>query len=254
MTKTITERQLVLPALYLINESDGIDTTRLISRLEEIMRPEGHDMEILANRGDTHFSQKVRNLKSHDTLQKKGYATYDNGIYNITDAGREYVLENLEMIQYLLGNDFGCDDILDAFDDVVTRQSSGHKVVPIVETIQEGAAHYVVRKERERSSQLRRIAIEHFTHNGHIVCDCCGFDFATGYGAQYACHAIEIHHITPIYMYEGDDIQKTIEKALNNLLPVCPNCHRVIHRKNIGRADLPVFKSAIQKIRSSAMI
>lgn len=249
MTKTITERQLVLPALYLINENDGIDTSRLISRLEEIMRPEGHDMEILANRGDTYFSQKVRNLKSHDTLQKKGYATYDNGIYRITDEGHKYLSDNTEIIQYLLGNDFECGDILDAFEDVVVQQTDGRKAVPIVENIQEGIEHYVVRKERERSNQLRKIAIEHFTHNGHIVCDCCGFDFATDYGKQYACQAIEIHHINPIYMYEDDDINKTIDSALKNLLPVCPNCHRVIHRKNIGRTYLPFFKAAIQNAK-----
>lgn len=74
----ITEKQLVLPALYLMarNNDDGfITTSELISKLTDVMQPTGEDAEILQNRNDTYFSQKVRNLKSHDTLVSKEFAT-----------------------------------------------------------------------------------------------------------------------------------------------------------------------------------
>ncbi len=32
------------------------------------MKPTGQDLEILNNRNDDKFSQKVRNIKSHDTI------------------------------------------------------------------------------------------------------------------------------------------------------------------------------------------
>ena len=35
------------------------------------MKPNGEDKIILINRTDDKFSQKVRNLKSHKTLEKK---------------------------------------------------------------------------------------------------------------------------------------------------------------------------------------
>ena len=37
----------------------------LIKKMEKAMKPTGKDATILAGRGDTYFSQKVRNLKSH---------------------------------------------------------------------------------------------------------------------------------------------------------------------------------------------
>lgn len=72
----ITESQLVLPALYLLSKSENgyVSTRDLITKLTEVMNPTGQDAAILAGRADTYFSQKVRNLKSHNTLQRQRYA------------------------------------------------------------------------------------------------------------------------------------------------------------------------------------
>ena len=67
----------------------------------------------------------------------------------------------------------------------------------------------------------------------------------TYYGDTYGKPCIEIHHLKPIFQYEGKSETKTIEDALNNLLPVCPNCHRVIHKNNITLSMLPDFKLSI---------
>lgn len=67
----IAESELVLPSLYLMTQNNGfIRTSVLISQLEDILKPQGVDAQILPNRKDTYFSQKVRNLKSHDTLER----------------------------------------------------------------------------------------------------------------------------------------------------------------------------------------
>ena len=89
----ITESELVLPSLYLMaqNPQGNIRTSELISLLTQLLKPKGIDAMILNNRNDTYFSQKVRNLKSHDTLTKYGYANYNNGTYFITDEGRKVV-------------------------------------------------------------------------------------------------------------------------------------------------------------------
>ena len=97
----------------------------------------------------------------------------------------------------------------------------------------------------ERSSRLRKIAIDTFTHDNVISCDCCGFNFPTYYGPAYGVDCIEIHHIKPIFLYEGVSFEQTIENALQNLLPVCPNCHRVIHKNHIGANNIEIFKSEI---------
>ena len=89
-----SERDLVLPALVLLEQSAaGLSTTDLIRGLADILRPDGPDIRILANRSDTYFSQKVRNLVSHRTLERAGLEVYDGvrSHHSITAAGRRHV-------------------------------------------------------------------------------------------------------------------------------------------------------------------
>ena len=99
----VRERELVIPALRLAGEQpEGfITTAKLIIELEAIFDPAGRDAEILHGRGDTYFSQKVRNLISHrdndSSFIAQSYAEYDEvrrGI-RITIAGRK-LLEQLD--------------------------------------------------------------------------------------------------------------------------------------------------------------
>ena len=91
-----SEPELVIPALRFIRDnSTGVTTTQMIEHLTDVLHPSGYDMEILQGRNDTHFSQKVRNLKSHDTLTKHGWVNYQrirgNGLWTIAAPGRQYL-------------------------------------------------------------------------------------------------------------------------------------------------------------------
>ena len=196
----ISEQQLVLPALYLMIKSpDGIVTTsELISKLTTIMHPTGIDAEILAGRKDTYFSQKVRNLKSHDTLVKNGYAIDYNDGFKITKTGEVYVSSHIDAINYLLTDDFNYDDVKSAFG-LLSNNDDRH-VIPIEEFISEGRLVSRNVTTRERSRKLRQIAIEHFSHDNIISCDCCGFNFPSFYGTKYGENCIEIHHIKPFHL------------------------------------------------------
>lgn len=89
----VTESDLIFPALRLMSQrANGyIDTSTLIHELERIFRPTGIDAEKLNNRNDTHFSQKVRNLKSHRTFERYGYAESVPGGFRITQQGRDAI-------------------------------------------------------------------------------------------------------------------------------------------------------------------
>lgn len=63
-----TEDQIADVAITIIRDNPGIRTSGLIYEARRIMRPDGEDLEILEGRNDDKFSQKVRNLKSHDTI------------------------------------------------------------------------------------------------------------------------------------------------------------------------------------------
>lgn len=244
----ITESQLVLPALYLMSKKEGgyIKTSDLITELTNIMHPTGLDADILDGRSDTYFSQKVRNLKSHNTLQKRSYATNQDEGFLITNEGKAFVQANREVIDYLFNDDFNYEDVKSAIDQIFSPDVK--QAYPVDEIVSEGRIVTRFIKTRERSSRLREIAIEHFSHNNSIHCDCCGFNFPTYYGEIYGKDCIEIHHIKPIFQYEGDTIEQLVDRALQNLLPVCPNCHRVIHKNHIGSENLKAFKEAISQM------
>lgn len=66
-----TESEIAVKALEVIKRRPGIRTSELIEELRIIMKPSGEDLKTLDHRNDDKFSQKVRNLKSHNTLQGK---------------------------------------------------------------------------------------------------------------------------------------------------------------------------------------
>ena len=243
----ITENQLILPSLFLmsLSPSKGLSTSELIPKLRDLLKPSGEDLEILAGRNDDKFSQKVRNLKAHNTFERYDVAKYKDGIVTITNKGLKYLEENMDKLRYLLVNDFQWDDLKEGLDIVDKSVKEKRKIEVFDETItiQEGVKRIVETKVYERSSTLRKIAIDHYTKNGDILCDACNFSFNKFYG-EIGKGYIEIHHIKPIFKYEDEELDKTIESALNNVTPLCSNCHRMIHRnwKNPLQVDFLIEK------------
>ena len=86
----ITEKELIVPALKLIAEqTKGLSTTELINLLRQEINPVGRDAEILNGRNDDVFSQKVRNLISHKSIEK--FVDNVDGKMVINDNGLRYL-------------------------------------------------------------------------------------------------------------------------------------------------------------------
>ena len=100
-----SESDLIVPALAIIAaHPEGIGTTELSSLLRRQLNPSGEDLEPLLNRADDKFSQKVRNLKSHNSLEGTGLAIYEFGLWRITELGQKMAdlgSEGLEIFQSL---------------------------------------------------------------------------------------------------------------------------------------------------------
>lgn len=81
-----------------VKSAAGLTTSDLIRELTYILKPDRPDAKILAGRNDTYFSQKVRNLVSHRTLDSRGLETYDavRQHHAITPAGRTFLAEARE--------------------------------------------------------------------------------------------------------------------------------------------------------------
>lgn len=78
----------------------------------------------------------------------------------------------------------------------------------------------------ERSAEARRKCIQ----NMGCVCAVCGFDFEKVYG-ELGKGFIHVHHKIPVSSI-GEAYTVNYE---TDLLPVCPNCHAMLHRKKSGK-------------------
>jgi 5-methylcytosine-specific restriction enzyme A len=74
----------------------------------------------------------------------------------------------------------------------------------------------------ERSAINRAACIE--IHGA--ICQACGFDFAIRYGGL-GVGFIEVHHIEPV----SGLLPGTIVDPAHDLIPLCANCHAMIHRR-----------------------
>ncbi len=87
----------------------------------------------------------------------------------------------------------------------------------------EGTPRLVQHLRRERNPTLvKKKKSSVLNSKGRLQCECCGFDFATFYGAL-GDKFCEVHHKKPLANGNG-------HTRLADLAIVCSNCHRVIHR------------------------
>ena len=97
---------------------------------------------------------------------------------------------------------------------------------------------YVSKYERNPLNRMNAIKI-HGTK-----CMICGFDFESFYG-EAGRNFIEVHHIKPLATL---DEEVTIDPE-KDLVCVCSNCHRIIHRKRNGVYTLDEVKRMLGNIR-----
>jgi 5-methylcytosine-specific restriction enzyme A len=88
----------------------------------------------------------------------------------------------------------------------------------------EGSTKRISVNAYERNPQARRDCIAHYG----VTCQVCGFDFEAVYGPELGRGYIHVHHLVSLSKvteeYEVDPI--------NDLRPVCPNCHVMLHRRS----------------------
>ncbi|WP_461240479.1 HNH endonuclease [Paucilactobacillus sp. N302-9] len=73
-------------------------------------------------------------------------------------------------------------------------------------------------------------------------CLVCGFDFKKVYG-EIGSNFIEVHHVKPISKYSAEH---TVNPE-TDLVPVCANCHRMIHRRKNDILSISELKNLIKQ-------
>ena len=85
----------------------------------------------------------------------------------------------------------------------------------------EGATKTVSVNTYELNTQARSKCLDHHGYN----CTVCSFSFENQYG-EIGKQYIHVHHIVPI----SEIRQEYVIDPVKDLVPVCPNCHAMIHR------------------------
>ncbi|MEX1014398.1 MAG: HNH endonuclease [Candidatus Paceibacterota bacterium] len=104
----------------------------------------------------------------------------------------------------------------------------------------EGAKKQITVNSYERDRRARNKAIE--IHGLH--CSVCDFNFENIYG-EIGIGYIHVHHLRPLHTI---DEQYEIDPK-HDLVPVCPNCHAMLHRSN-NPPSIEKLKDAIRKQNS----
>lgn len=86
----------------------------------------------------------------------------------------------------------------------------------------EGGSVQILVNAHERNLKARQACVEHY---GPICC-VCEFNFGKTYGSDHE-GLIHVHHLTPLSEIDEEYSVNPIE----DLRPVCPNCHSAIHAR-----------------------
>jgi len=84
--------------------------------------------------------------------------------------------------------------------------------------------------ERKKQDFARR-------NEGRVFCEVCRFDFGERYPESLGEGFIEVHHLAPLSTH--DEPRRT---GMEDLLLVCANCHRMIHRTRDAEGNLAVLR------------
>jgi 5-methylcytosine-specific restriction protein A len=182
----------------------------------------------------------VRAIAECDALGRnefrKKYGFLPARWYLLVHAGKEYDSKAIFAAAYgfqygtcLKASSFGgglqrVRPVLEGLGFRVTGMESGVEFVALSEEVSgdlwEGARKSVQVNSYERNAAARIACID---HHGSRCC-VCGFDFEAVYGAAFFGF-IHAHHVTPMNTI---DARYRVD-PIKDLVPVCPNCHAIIH-------------------------
>jgi hypothetical protein len=94
--------------------------------------------------------------------------------------------------------------------------------IPSIESVFEGAIKRINVNKYERNIVARKMCISYYG----AKCSVCSFDFEKTYGV-IGENFIHVHHLKQLSSIKSEYLVDPI----NDLVPVCPNCHAMLHKK-----------------------
>jgi len=214
----ISSRVIVLSSKFNGNIKNGTVNNSdyffefFISKLTDFKNDTSNSLEI-----DNRDGFKI--TVNHTDKSKKIFKTLLNSLFELSEKGN--LLELSNEINKLANEQQIYIDLNNATD----------------EKLLEGIQKTITTTVYERNPKAREECLNHWNYN----CAVCGFNFESTYG-EIGKNYIHVHHINQI-----STIKKEYEvNPIEDLRPVCPNCHAMIHRSK-EPLTIEKLKSAIRK-------
>ena len=180
--------------LQSVNRNGGLATAKRMLRPRNKGQRKGLDTLLEANRSELSVEHVVLRRKFRSLFNAEELA-----------AAKERLFEYRVKIKKLAAN----------------RQRLYPDDLELGKTYVEGAKKQVRVNAYERNQVARKACLKHHGFN----CVGCGFNFHSRYG-KLGKNFIHVHHLKPLSLSDG----KYVIDPVNDLCPVCPNCHAMIHR------------------------
>jgi 5-methylcytosine-specific restriction enzyme A len=117
--------------------------------------------------------------------------------------------------------------------------TNGSELFKISNQLVEGARQEIHTTVYERNPKARLACLEAHGYS----CAVCGFNFEDVFG-EIGKYFIHVHHVKPLSEIDG----KYVVDPLNDLKPVCPNCHAILHRStDEGFISIEDLRTIIKK-------
>lgn len=101
----------------------------------------------------------------------------------------------------------------------------------------EGTPQLKTHFRRERSRKLVEQKKAQFKKDhGKLYCEICNHSFEDVYPPSLGSNFIEAHHKVPL-----SKVENIVRTTLNDLMMVCSNCHRMIHRTANSEGNLKLL-------------
>lgn len=124
------------------------------------------------------------------------------------------------------------DDATSQAIDIISNDTNGLTSVKLTE----GKKIQFYTTRYERNPKNRQVCLNYYGYN----CMVCGFNFERMYG-ELGYKFVEIHHKKPLFLQN----KEVSIDPINDLVPLCSNCHRMIHRDKTNIITLDELRSKI---------
>jgi 5-methylcytosine-specific restriction endonuclease McrA len=115
-----------------------------------------------------------------------------------------------------------------------THESEEREVFPQIENRRVVVSH--LRRERSQILATERKIRDRYT------CKVCGMTFEDMYGEMGKAFA-EAHHCVPLAR-----LRPNVRTRIEDLVTVCSNCHRMLHRMSGRREDVPRLRAIVRRL------